>query len=204
MGILKFSKKLFLSFALLLIVTTTAQAQSIFYIKGALGPAVQSDTRFFGSDIEFRASGLGAILVAMGINVGPMLSTELEISARNHNIHRVDGVRDYGSLDSSAIMLNGVFNLPLQMGYSLNVGAGVGVLSAEIVDGNTGDFADGSTFGAQLMIGGEAEIASNLALTFEYKHLVGFDLELSGTGGAFYENLDYKNNSVLIGLKYLF
>jgi opacity protein-like surface antigen len=192
----------FLILVSVLLFVNVVNAQSLFYLKGSLGPSFQRDNSFAGGNIDYAPSGLGAALFSLGLNIGPQLSAEIEFSARTNSINNIDGIPYTGDLDSSAVMLNGIYNLPLQMGYSLNFGAGFGVLSAEITDSQSGNYANGSTLATQLMVGFEAEVTDNLAFTFDYKHLSAFDLELTGTSGVYHENFLFKNGSVLVGLKY--
>jgi opacity protein-like surface antigen len=180
------------------------RAHAVFYIKGALGPSTQKDNSFAGGNIDYSLAGLGASSLIFGLSLGPQLATELELTARSLNIDSIDGGNYDGDLDASAILINGLYKVPMNLGYTVYMGAGFGVLSAELYDAVFDNFADGSSFAAQLILGLEAEVTDNLDFTVEFKHLNAVDLELSGTSGAFNEDLNYRNNSVMVGLKYNF
>lgn len=190
----------------------SASAQSIFYVKGAIGPAWQSNSGFLGEDIEYDPSGVGTLLLALGISIGPQFSAEIEFSSRSNDIDNVSGIPYEGDLDSSAFMINGIYKLPLQNGYAFFAGAGFGVVGAELyvvdydpdADEYFENFADGSAFATQFMIGMEAEINDNLTFSLEYKKINAMDLELNGTEGVFQNNFGFRNGSVLAGLIYKF
>lgn len=185
-------------------VCLSSQAHAIFYIKGALGPSAQRDNTFAGGSIDYSLAGLGSTSLIFGLSLGPQLATELELTSRGINIDSIDGGSYEGDLDASALLFNGLYKVPMQLGYTVYMGAGFGVLSAELYDAFTDNFADGSSFASQLILGLEAEVTDNLDFTVEFKHLTAVDLELNGTSGVFNEDLNYKNNSVMVGLKYNF
>lgn len=189
-------------FSLSLILSEKANA--VFYIKGALGPSAQRDNSFAGGSIDYSLAGLGSSSLIFGLSLGPQLATELELTSRSLNIDSIDGGNYEGDLDASAVLINGLYKVPMNLGYTVYMGLGFGVLSAELYDAVFDNFADGSSFASQLILGLEAEVTENLDFTVEFKHLTAVDLELNGTSGVFNEDLSYKNNSVMVGLKYNF
>ncbi len=197
--------KKIMSLLVLIILSFSSQAfsQSIFYIKGALGPSSQKDNSFGGANVDYNLSGIGATSLIFGLNIGPQMSTEIEFSGRKANIDSIDGSAWDGDLDSSSILFNGLYKYPFSNGFSFVAGLGFGVLSAEIYDAVADDFADGSSFAAQFIIGGEASITEQLDFTFEYKKLSTVDLELSGPT-IYKENMSYHSGALMVGLKYNF
>ncbi len=196
-------KKLFIISIFTFLYTTNVFAQSIFYVKGALGAASQKDNYFAGGDLTYDLSALGATSLSLGLNIGPQLSTEMEFTGRRMTIDSVNGMSYDGDLDASAIMFNGFFKVPFQNGFSFVIGAGLGVLSAKLYDPIFDNYADGSSFATQFIIGGEAEINERLDFTFEFKRISAVDLELTGDA-VFQENISFHNNAVMLGLKYNF
>lgn len=196
-------KKLSLIFVFILGFTTNSLAQSIFYIKGSLGPASQKENYFAGGDLNYDLAGLGASSLILGLNIGPQMTGEMEFTGRSMTIDSVNGMAYDGDLDASAIMFNGLFKVPFQNGFSFLIGGGLGVISAKLYDPIFDNYAEGSTFATQFIIGGEAEITDRLDFTFEFKRLSAVDLELTGDA-VFQENISFHNNAVMLGLKYNF
>lgn len=196
-------KKLIFIFIVTLGFTTQLYAQSIFYIKGSLGPASQKKNYFAGGDLDYDLAGLGASSLSLGLNIGPQMTGELEFTGRSMTIDSVNGMAYDGDLDASAIMFNGLFKVPFQNGFSFLIGGGLGVISAKLYDPIFDNYAEGSTFATQFIIGGEAEITDRLDFTFEFKRLSAVDLELTGDA-VFQENISFHNNAVMLGLKYNF
>lgn len=172
------------------------------YFKGALGASSQSGNNFADGDIDYQASGVTSF--SLGMNLGQQFSTEMELAFRNSEIESIDGAPYYGELSSSALMFNAYFKLPLTYGYKFFVGAGAGFLGVELEDLETANIADGASLASQLMIGLEAQVSDHLDVALEYKSLSSLGLELTGTSGAFGEDFNFENGSVLLGLRYNF
>lgn len=179
-----------------------SRSYSILYFKGALGTSSQGGNTFAGGDISYGSAA--ATSLSIGLNMSPQLRSEIEFSARSSDISTINGTSYYGNLDSSALMFNTYFNIPLRYGYNFFVGAGLGFLSAELYDAETDNYADGSSLASQFMLGFEADVTDHVGLLVEYKSITAFDLQLSGTSGAYNEDFSFNNGSFLVGLKYNF
>ncbi len=178
--------------------TSEALAQYV-YFKGSVGPSWQRSNSFAGGDIDYDPRFLGTLSLVAGYQLNPMFGAEIELASRTADIEGIDNTPWLGELDSSALMLNGNFRVPISGNFFLTFGAGLGIMSAELYDAISDEFADGSAFAAQFMIGSEIEISENFSLTFEYRRFSALDLELTGTDGVFREDLSYINGGFLMG-----
>ncbi len=191
----------------ILFTSLLAQAQPDFYFKAAAGPNWQSSSDFLGANVSFDPRFIGTFALSAGVQVNSFFGSEIELSYRSANIDDIDRMPWFGDLSSSALMFNAVGRLPIIPGLYATLGGGVGFLSAELYDSDSDEYADGSSFASQFMVGLEMEFADNVNFYIEYKQIAAIDLELNGfdsVSGPFEEDLSYTNGSVLIGGKVTF
>jgi opacity protein-like surface antigen len=133
----------------------------------------------------------------------------------------IDNAR--GSIDSDALMLNGYFDFKPQGKITPYVGAGVGAIQVE-ADNIRKDITfccsgivddDDTAFAIQLMAGAAFAVTSSLDVTVEYRYLladasfdyaIGCDVDdtIGSCGVEGKASDDYKNQSLLLGLRYRF
>lgn len=181
-----------------------AQAQSVLYFKGGLGAASQSSNNFAGGSLDYNMAAFGSFMLSLGVNVGPNFMTELEFSSRSASLNQVNGTPAKGDLSAGLLALNAYLKLPINYSYNFLLGAGVGILSAELSDDLTGNFADGSGFASQLIVGVEGQVSSNVDMSFEVRWLNADNMSFDGTSGIFNEDFSYSNAAYMIGVKYNF
>ena len=195
------NQSIILSFILLF--SWSASAQGL-YLKGALGGTHQGSNSFMGGSVDYQGSMLGSLMFSVGMNWGQYFVTELEFSSRTVDLDYVNGTPAMGEVSAGMLGVNGLFNIPIGLHHRGFIGMGFGVLGVEMTDDLTGNFADGSQLARQYIVGAETAVSPRFDVSFELRHLVTDNLRLSGTSGAWGERFNYKNTSMLLGLKYNF
>jgi opacity protein-like surface antigen len=225
------TKKLFscLAFAVAASVGTSAlAAQPAWYIGGDVGSnnAADMDLSFPSGPhpVPFDDGWIGTLKA--GARFGAVRA-EVEYAHRSNDAEffgppgDIDNAR--GSIDSDALMLNGYFDFAAQGKITPYVGAGVGGIRVEADDirkdisfccsGIVDD--DDTVFAIQLMAGAAFAVTSSVDVTVEYRYLLAdpsFDFatgcdvdDTIGTCGVDGRSSDdYKNQSLLLGLRYRF
>lgn len=200
-------KQLTTTFAMVLFLslwTGKVHAQTNLYFKGGLGAASQSSNNFAGGSLSYDTSAFGSFMLSLGVNVGPNIMTEIEFSSRNVGLDSVNGTQGHGNLSAGLLALNAYLKLPINYSYNFLLGGGVGVISADLTDDLTGNFAEGSGFASQLIVGVEGQVSSNVDLSFEVRWLNADNMSFDGTSGLWNEDFSYSNAAYMIGVKYNF
>lgn len=195
--------KFIISLLITWVTGTAALAQGL-YVKGALGGAHQNSNSFMGGTVEYEGSMLGSLMVSVGMNWGSYFVTELEVSSRSVDLDYVNGTPALGGVSASMFGINGLFNLPLGLHHRGFVGMGWGALGVEMTDDLTGNIAEGSQLARQYIAGVETAVTPRLDVSLELRHIVTDRLRLDGTSGAWGERFEFRNTSMLVGLKYNF
>lgn len=174
------------------------------YVKGALGGAHQSSNSFMGGSVDYRGSMLGSMTLSVGYNWSQYFVAEFEVSSRSVDLDHVNGTPAVGDMSASMYGFNGLFNIPLGLHHRAFVGLGIGALDVELYDDLTGNGARGDQLARQYIVGVETAVSPRLDVSLEIRHISTDSLRLSGTSGAWGEPFEFKNTSMLLGLKYNF
>jgi opacity protein-like surface antigen len=121
-----------------------------------------------------------------------------------------DGTEDdtgAGSLISTSLMANAVYSVDLNDTFSLYGGAGLGMIALEAVPEDEGlsESGTGSGAGYQVFAGVQADVAENVALTFEGRYQSSFDnIDLTADGSLINVETEFNRTSALVGLLFSF
>jgi len=157
---------------------------------------------------------------ALGYNVGPFLfggnfRVELGLDYRSNDISRVraGGVAlagSTGSVDNLAGMVNGIVDLPIDLGgIKPYLGAGAGFASVSLSHVGAAGFLlsnDTDTVPAiQGIAGAKYDLTPNWAVGVEYRFLAGFNMRFhSPVLATDFSTSDYHSHSVLASITYTF
>ena len=227
--------------ATVLALPVTAEAQPVrgFYVGGGIGGNFMDDldttlslpTGPLRGSVSFHPGFAGVISVGYGFGNG--LRTEIEANYRENEVDRVSGfgsansaIRSSGKRFSWGVMLNALYDLPVEWPVVPYFGVGLGVLTSNFDNvrqssrANPGDFIHlvGSTnsFAYQAIAGVSLplrEVSPGLAMTLEYRALgmleddyEGFRYFANGSPrerGTFDAGTNL-NHSILLGVRYNF
>jgi opacity protein-like surface antigen len=205
-----------------------AQAQYVdgLYVSGGLGLNVLQDQDISRNAAAGGGSGrarydLGvAGVVALGYGYGNGIRAELELNARTNDVERFGGfgglggagagrVRQYGGMLNAWWDYDLGWNVGVPLIPTIGAGIGYGVAEADNVRGGSLARIDDSrgNFAYQLMTGLllPLDAAGHFAASLEYRFysILGDDFAVKGTTGKA-ELDDFRNHSVMIGLRYSF
>jgi outer membrane protein OmpA-like peptidoglycan-associated protein len=202
-----------------------AQAQYVngFYVSGGLGMNYLQDQDVSrnaaagggSGDISYEIGAAG--VVALGWGYGNGIRAEIELNGRTNDVDEVSGfgglgrgsgggrVRQYGA------MLNVWWDRDFGWPVIPAIGAGVGYGIADVDNARSGTLAriddEQGNFAYQLMLGLALPLdaAGHFAATLEYRFysILGDDFAVKGTTGKA-ELDDFRNHSVMVGLRYSF
>jgi len=193
--------------ALMLMAAVPASAQdtndwrSGLYLKGGAGWNHLQDADAAGAEAEFD-EGYN-VTGAVGYDYGDWRS-EMEVTYRNNDLDNVTGLATAGGeVQSTAFMVNGYYDIPVNAPVKPYVGAGIGLAHVNAKDLTAGGvtFADedDNVFAYQAMAGVEYAMGPQVDLFTEYKYFATEDVDLGG--GA---EMDNDNHTVTAGVKYSF
>ncbi|WP_041794301.1 OmpA family protein [Pararhodospirillum photometricum] len=128
---------------------------------------------------------------------------ELEATWRSNGIDKIGTYANDGSIDSVALMVNALYDIPTGTAFYPYVGAGLGWVIGKMDAGQIKDDLSGA-FGFQGIAGVGYNVTQNVGVTLDYRFLgtTGMEFENPAAGDASYEN--YLNHTVMLGLRYAF
>jgi opacity protein-like surface antigen len=147
---------------------------------------------------------------ALGATFGletPVDGLSLEVDVLRTWADAPEGVIPEGSLISTSLMANAVYSVDLNDTFSLYGGAGLGMIALEAVpeDEVTWPVVTGSGAGYQVFAGVQADVAENVALTFEGRYQSSIDnIEMSVDEVGRVGEQEFNRTSVLVGLLFSF
>jgi opacity protein-like surface antigen len=175
-----------------------AQAQN-WYVGGYGAMNYTHDGNANGNDKRVYDLGFGIGAVG-GYAIGNGLRLEGEIAYRSNGIDTVNGVSVGADMSSWAFMGNALYDFNTQSSIRPHIGGGLGFARGTIETGGL-EFSD-TVLAAQFIIGVDYNVAPDLALTLDLRHMRTQDLSLgagSGLGGV-----EYANSSLSAGLRKTF
>lgn len=186
-----------------------AMAQSDYF--GVIGGYVMAQD-FDGTDVEADGLALGLVY---GRELDSGLRVEGELSYRSVSLETIGGVRYAGSATNLSLMLNLIYEMNLDRGYSYGGGGGGGIrpylgiggggalvrlndLSTDLI---TTDINDDSYAYAYQFIGGVGfEVTSDSVFSVDYRYIVTEGAEFTDTLGNTFDS-DFLDWTVMIGLR---
>ncbi|MBE9553101.1 MAG: porin family protein [Proteobacteria bacterium] len=151
------------------------------------------------------ANGNENMVYDLGFGVGGMvgyampngLRLEGEIAYRSNDIDTLNGAPIGADMTSWAFMANALYDINTQSSVRPHIGGGLGVVRGTIETGGL-EFSD-TVLAAQFIVGIDYNVAPDLALTVDFRHLRTQDLGLGA--GAGLGGVEYANSMVSAGLR---
>ncbi|HYD29682.1 MAG TPA: outer membrane beta-barrel protein, partial [Azospirillaceae bacterium] len=199
--------------ALVLSLPTAALAGEGFYLGAGAGVNLLRDADINGAglgildpDLEFETGFAGAL--SAGYKFGFGLRPELELSYRRNRMDDVSGAQTLVDGDSRSLSLlaNLVYDINTGTAFTPYIGAGAGFSRVWYDNlltsaGNSVDDSD-TVFAYQGIAGVAYSVMPNLDLTLDYRYFATKDPDFTSNLGGF--DSEYKNHTVLAGLRYFF
>lgn len=204
-----------LSAALVALVAGSAQAQTNGWYAGLMGGwnyLQDSDVSpsGFSGNVDFD-HGFG-VLGNVGYGWGKY-RLEGELGYRRNGADSVSGSNTgvgtggaSGSAWSTSLMLNGLYDIPIDFPVKPHVGAGIGLARVDFdgIKTSGGTFANGSdwTFAYQGIAGLGWDIDPAWRLNLDYRYFATLDVDVTSNGRS--ADAEYRNHSVMLGFAYRF
>lgn len=145
-------------------------------------------------DLGYGIGGMVGYAMANGLHV------EGELAYRSNDIDTIDGVSVGADLSSWAFMGNAIYEFNVQSSVKPHIGGGLGVVRGSVETGAL-EYKD-TVFAAQFIVGIDYEVAPDLAIVIDYRHMRTEDLSLGA--GAGLGGVEYGNSTVSAGLRKTF
>lgn len=175
--------------------SSAAQAQN-WYVSGYGAMNYTHDGNANGNDKMVYDLGYGVGGTA-GYAMPNGLRLEGEIAYRSNGIDTINGFSVGADMTSWAFMGNALYDFNVQSSVRPHIGGGLGVVRGTVETGNF-EFSD-TVFAAQFIVGVDYNVAPDLALTIDFRHLRTQDLSLGAGSGL--GAVEYSNSSVAAGLR---
>jgi outer membrane protein OmpA-like peptidoglycan-associated protein len=161
---------------------------------GALGPA----------SVEFDTGWAG--IATAGYAFENNWRLEGELGYRHNDIDAINGLPNTagGELNSSSLMMNALYDIPVTDRMTLSLGAGAGAVHAEFDDGVI-DQDEDTSFAYQGIAGISYAVSPRMDLTMNYRYLRSDAAEFQGRHLGhtdFYDTEDVQNHTLTVGLRY--
>ncbi len=122
---------------------------------------------------------------------------EADLSYRANDLDSRGGVAIAGEAETTALLVNALFDISLESAVQPHIGAGIGIAEVDYRIGN-GQFDD-TVLAFQLIVGADIEIVPATNLTLDYRLFVTEDLNVGG--GVGFGSVEYINSAFLVGLR---
>lgn len=181
--------------AALVCLASVAQAQS--WYAGGYGAANYTHDGY--------ANGTDKIVYDLGYGIGGFVGYQMpsglrlegELAYRFNSIDTIDAVSVGADMSSWSVMGNVLYEIQTQSSIKPHIGGGLGATRATIETGGL-DFTD-TVLSAQFIVGVDYNVAPDLALVLDFRHIRSQDLSLGA--GAGLGSVEYSNSSVGAGLR---
>jgi len=203
-------------------VSTSALADKYFSIHGVYSMADEFDFQVapgtITTDLE-DGYGFGAAL-GMGLGEPGAMGrwrVEGELSMRSNDVgsHRLNGgaplAGPTGELESTAVMLNALYDFNTGGAFVPYAGGGVGLAMVEASGFGVGTIPavlddDDTVFAYQLIAGAGYELSPNTELFAEYRWFAADDADVttSAATGSVDTGIEYQTSNVLVGARFRF
>ena len=177
-----------------------ALADHGWYIKGSGGASLLDDATFSGGgqsrDVSFD-TGL-ALAGTAGYDFEGF-RIEAELGLRENEVNAVDGVNADGSLTTSSLLVNALYDFENSSRWTPYLGAGLGgadIFANEITLGSQVLDDDQIVFAYQLKAGIGYDLGKDMALSLDYSYFTADDPQFNGV------NAEYKNHTLAFGLNF--
>ena len=197
----------FISLGLFLTLTSNIYAEGTgIYFGGIVGSSHRPDTTLSSQslgtvEMEFQAGfTFGGFL---GYDFGNNFRLESEMSYRENEIRTGGGVDPQAA--TSAMMLNGFYDIPLTTPLSLYVGGGLGVATAQLKTISLGKSIDigENVFAYQLETGINCHFRPNVNFSLGYRFFNTADPELVLPTGQRVQ-MELENHELILKMRYQF
>ena len=180
-------------------------------LEGGANWVSDNDTTFSTSlpttgpaNIEFDTGWAG--IATTGYAFQNNWRLEGELGYRHNDIDAINGVSNApgGELNSTSLMVNALYDIPVTNRMTVSLGAGAGAVHAEFDDGVL-DQDEDTRFAYQGIAGLSYAASSRMDLTLNYRYLRSDASEFQGRHlghSDFYNTDDIQNHTVTVGLRY--
>jgi len=203
------AKTLIVSGIFLIGLPSLAQAQ--WYMGADVGISYTSKAKVHDTPLNANLTtsydqgmvGLGQVGYSFG---QPKL--EVEFGYRENDVHKVGGAQGGGDASVYSVMVNGIYDLLPSGKVHPFVGAGIG--AADLNSNNVKQAGvrvysgDDTQFAYQGIAGVGYDVSDNWMVKAQYRYLAAFDPTYTSAATGRKINVEYANQSVLVGLTYKF
>jgi opacity protein-like surface antigen len=179
--------------------------RSNLYMKGGVGWNHANESEYTSGSTDFEEGY--TVSGAIGYDFGAV-RTELELAYRDNDVNDIyigttPQPNPGGDISSTAVMLNGYYDIPTGGAVTPYIGAGIGMAHVSANDFHVGTLSIGDetddVFAYQGIAGANFAIDGGFSLFAEYKYFATSDVDINTTDSA-----SYDNHSILAGFKYDF
>ncbi len=179
------------------------------YLSIQAGFSFLNSATFTGSGVNSRAGyedGFAGAL-AFGHAYGNGVRVEAELARRKNGSDYASGSSASGSTRSDSLMVNGLYDFAASSSFVPYIGAGLGlarVKSSVATIGSSRVTGDDTTPAWQAMVGAAIPLGNGLEITADLRHFATFDDAKLGLASGTAVETPYRDNSVMLGLRWRF